>query len=145
MTSAPAIGFEYRPSHWLRALLWIVGALALLAVAICALPLWLKALLIAGVLLVTWRTVQRWSKASVSAAGWGDADRGWMLHMGSLGEVPATLLSFRVMGSFILLRFRSETGIQVLLLAPDNTDEDIRRRMRMRLATVQVDETLPRI
>ena len=52
----------------------------------------------------------------------------------------------RHLGGFILLRLQTvERGMQILLLAPDNTDRDIRRRLRMRLATVQPGEALPRI
>jgi toxin CptA len=32
-----------------------------------------------------------------------------------------------------------------LLLGPDNSDADIRRRLRMRLAIMQADAALPRI
>ena len=145
MTSAPAIGFEYRPSRWLRWLLWAVASLALVSVAVCALSVWLKVLLFAGVLLVTWREVQRWSRSPVFAAGWGDAERGWSLQLAAHRNVPATLLSFRVLGEFVLLRLRTDIGVQVLLLTPDNSDADLRRRLRMRLATVQTDEALPRI
>jgi len=56
------------------------------------------------------------------------------------------LTSFRVLGSFVLLRLSTAgQGVQVLLLAPDNSDADIRRRLRMRLATVQPGEAVPRL
>ncbi|CAM5226814.1 Toxin CptA OS=Rhodanobacter lindaniclasticus OX=75310 GN=B1991_15225 PE=4 SV=1 [Rhodanobacter lindaniclasticus] len=45
----------------------------------------------------------------------------------------------------MLLRMQSaQHGICMLLLAPDNSDADIRRRLRMRLATMEPDEALPR-
>ena len=47
---------------------------------------------------------------------------------------------------FVLLRLRTaEQGAQALLLAPDNSDADIRRRLCMRLATVQPGEAVPRL
>jgi toxin CptA len=145
MTSAPAIGFEYRPSRWLRQTLVLVAALALSAVALSALPMWLKPLLVVLVSLATWRTLRRLAAGPVTAAGWGAGDA-WTLHLSDHQDVPATLASFRVLGAFVLLRLRTaEHGVQVLLLAPDNSDADIRRRLRMRLATVQPGEALPRL
>jgi toxin CptA len=44
------------------------------------------------------------------------------------------LLSHRVIGSCVLLRLKTDHATEVLLLAPDNSDADIRRRLRMRLA-----------
>ncbi|RCS30920.1 hypothetical protein DEO45_03980 [Rhodanobacter denitrificans] len=146
MTSAPAIGFEYRPSRWLRRVLLLVAALAVLAVALSALPVLLKLLLAAFALLATWRTLRRLAADPVTAAGWG-ADDIWTLRLRNHEDVPATLASFRVYGVFfVLLRLRTaERGAQALLLVPDNSDADIRRRLRMRLATVQPGEAVPRL
>ena len=145
MTSAPAIGFEYRPSRLLQRMLLVVAALAMLSVVLCALALWLKLLLIAGVLLATWQSARKAAASPVAAAGWS-ADDSWTLHLAGHEDVPAMLASFRVLGGFVLLRLRTaEQGAQVLLLAPDNSDADIRRRLRMRLATVQPGEAVPRV
>lgn len=145
MTSAPAIGFEYRPSRLLRRVLVLVAALALLAIALSALPTWLRLLLAAAVSLATWRSLRRLATGPVVAAGWNAGDS-WTLHLADHEDVPATLASFRVLGTFVLLRLRTaERGVQVLLLAPDNSDADIRRRLRMRLATIQAGEALPRL
>ncbi|MHB1059708.1 MAG: protein YgfX [Rhodanobacter sp.] len=144
MTSAPAIGFEYRPSRLLRRTLVLAAALAVLAVALSALALWLKGVLVLAVSMATWRSLRRLAMEPVAAAGWG-ADDGWMLRLADHEDLPATLASFRVLGAFVLLRLRTaEQGVRVLLLAPDNSDADIRRRLRMRLATLQRDEALPR-
>jgi toxin CptA len=143
MTSAPAIGFEYRPSRRLRQTLVLVAVLAWLAVALSALPVWLKLLLAAAVAMATWRTLRRLAAAPVTAAGWSAGDA-WTLHLADHQDMPATLASFRVLGVFVLLRLRTaERGVQVLLLAPDNSDADIRRRLRMRLATIQPGGTVP--
>jgi toxin CptA len=144
MTSAPAIGFEYRPSRGFRRVLGVVAALAVLAVALCALVPWLKLLLAAGVLLAAWRSARGIANSPVVAAGWS-ADDSWTVHLASHEDVPATLASFRVLGAFMLLRLKTGgQGTLILLLAPDNSDADIRRRLRMRLATVQRDETVSR-
>ena len=145
MTSAPAIGFEYRPSRVFRRLLIFVGALVVLSVALCALAPWLKWLLVVGVLLAVGQSARNTKDSLVVAAGWS-ADNSWTLHLASHEDVPATLASFRVLGMFVLLRLlTTEQGVQVLLLAPDNSDADIRRRLRMRLATIQPGEAVPRL
>ena len=145
MTSAPAIGFEYRPSRLLRRALIAVAAVAVLAVALCALVPWLKLLLVVAVSLATWQSVRQLAAAPIAAAGWS-ADNGWTLRLIDHEDVPATLASFRVFGVFVLLRLQTvDRGVQVLLLAPDNSDADIRRRLRMRLATMQLDEAVSRL
>lgn len=145
MTSAPAIGFEYRPSRLLRRALILLAVLALLAVLLSAVPDWLKLLLVLLVSVATWRVLRRLATAPVTAAGWS-TDAAWTLHLHNDEDVPATLASFRVLGAFVLLRLQTvEQGAQVLLLTPDNSDADIRRRLRMRLATMQPEEALPRL
>jgi toxin CptA len=145
MTSAPAIGFEYRPSRMLRRGLIAVAAMAVLAVASCGLAWWLKLPLGAAVVLATWQSVRRLAAVPVVAAGWS-ADSDWTLRLIDHEDVPATLASFRVFGVFVLLRLQTvERGTQVLLLAPDNSDRDIRRRLRMRLVTMQPDSAVPQL
>ncbi len=145
MTSAPAIGFEYRPSRLLRRVLILLAVLALLAVTLCALAAWLKGLLAIAVVLATWRSLRQLAVATIAAAGWSD-ENGWTLRLIDHDDVPATLTSFRVLGAFVLLRLQTvERGMQVLLLAPDNSDADIRRRLRMRLATMRPEEVVPRL
>jgi toxin CptA len=145
MTSAPAIGFEYAPSRLLRHCLMGMAALASLAVAFSGLAIGWKLMLITTAALATWQTLQRATRSPLAAAGW-DAEGGWTLRTANHEDIAATLASFRVLGSFILLRLRTaERGMQILLLAPDNSDPDTRRRLRMRLATVQPGEALPRI
>ncbi|HZX70544.1 MAG TPA: protein YgfX [Rhodanobacter sp.] len=145
MTSAPAIGFDYSPSRWLQRAMALVAALAVLAALSCALPLWIRLALAIAVLLATWWTWRQLQVSAVVAAGWG-AESDWTLHMTDNEDLAAELLSFRVLGVFVLLRLRTtERGVHALLLAPDNSDADIRRRLRMRLATVTPGEALPRL
>jgi len=141
MTSAPAIGFEYRPSKGFRWALAIVAVLAVLAVLLSGLAWWAKLLLSLIVLVGTWRSVRLMAQSPVSAAGWGAQDS-WTVHMTSHEDVPATLASFRVLGVFVLVRLKTAAhDTHSLLLAPDNSDADIRRRLRMRLATLQTGES----
>ena len=139
MTSAPAIGFEYRPSPGFR---WVVVAVALLAIValgLTDLAWWMKSALAICVLMALSQCVRRMAQLPVCAAGWG-ADDLWTVHLVTHEDVPATLTSFRVLGVFVLLRLKTtDRGSVTLLLAPDNSDADIRRRLRMRLATLQPD------
>lgn len=145
MTSAPAIGFEYQPPRLLRMALIGIAALALWSIVLSGLPLYGQALLAAVVLTAAVQALRRLSRYPVAAAGWA-ADNQWTLHLASGDDVTASLLSFRALGAFVLLRLHSpELGVQTLLLGLDNSDADIRRRLRMRLATLQADEALPRL
>lgn len=145
MPSAPAIGFECRPPRLLRRAVVAMAVLALLSVGWSGLPWWGKLGLAVVVLAATWQTVRQLPRHRVVAAGWG-ADGQWTLRLVSGADVAATLLSFRVLGAFVLLRLRVPgLGVQALLLGPDNSDADIRRRLRMRLAIMQADAALPRI
>jgi toxin CptA len=144
MTSAPAIGFDYSPSRLLPRCLLLVAALAAAAVLASALPAWLRVAMVSALALATWHARRRLAVTPVAAAGWS-AESGWTLHTVDGEDRPASLASFRVLGHLVWLRMQSaQHGICVLLLAPDNSDADIRRRLRMRLATMQPGEALPR-
>lgn len=139
MSSAPAIGFEFRPSRLLPAVLWVMFALVTLAVASCALPLAAKLLILAGVAIAIGIAVRRWSRNPVQAVGCGRDSTGkndvWSLRLRDVGSVPATLVSSRVVGGFVLLRLRTSAhDLHTVLLGADNADADVRRRLRMRLA-----------
>ncbi|KRE92428.1 hypothetical protein ASG87_00470 [Frateuria sp. Soil773] len=137
MASAPAIGFEYRPSTGMARLLAGMAVLAAVAVLCCGLDGWLKALLVPAIALAAWRAVRAHAGLPVTAAGWAGDGR-WTLRLRPGGDVPATLVSHRAWGNVIWLRLHcGPVGRPVLLLAPDNSDADIRRRLRMRLAAGQ--------
>lgn len=142
MTSAPAIGFEYQPSRWLSRLLSFVSVLAALAVWLSAMPWPAKLAITVAIGLTLWRTLARWSGVPVRAAGWG-RDGSWSLRMRGGQDAAASLASFRVIGEqAVWLRLSlADGGHMVLLLAPDNSDTDIRRRLRMRLAQVEASGT----
>ncbi len=144
MTSAPAIGFEYQPSRLLQRALIGLAVLAMLSVSLGAISLWLKLPVLAIVALAAGRSFRRLAVSAIVAAGW--SDDGWTLRLRDHEDVPATLDSFRVLGSMVLLRLQTTAlGPQVLLLAPDNSDADTRRRLRMRLATIQPEKALSRL
>lgn len=134
MTSAPAIGFEYRPSRLLLRLLPAVAALALLAILLGGLPTWLKGLLMLAVVVATLRAALGVLRSRVAAVGL-DAEGNWHLRMTDRSDQPASLRSFRILGPCVLLRLHAAgADAGTVVLAPDNSDADIRRRLRMRLA-----------
>lgn len=144
MTSAPAIAFEYRPSACLRWAGLGIAGLALAAIGLSALPWWGRVALAVVVLVATARTQYRLQHASTLTIGWS-ADGQWTLHTAMADEVVATLASFRTLGGWVQLRLALPArDFRSLVLASDNSDPGLRRRLRMRLATVQADATLPR-
>jgi toxin CptA len=113
-----------------------MAALAVIAILASGVSLLPKLLLVASVPII-WALAIRNQSISVTAVGWSP-DRGWSLHNANGEDEPATLLSFRVLGAFILLRIAGDkSGRVALWFAPDNSDADIRRRLRMRLAMLQ--------
>lgn len=139
MTSAPATGFEYCPSRRFVGLLLGVAGLAAASVLIAALPLALKLLLIALVALATLHAGLAFFACPIVAVGWNGGS-GWSVRMAEGQDAAASLTSFRVAGRFVLLRLRTpHHGVHAVLLTPDNSDADTRRRLRMRLAVMQVE------
>lgn len=75
----------------------------------------------------------------IYAVGWANQS-GWTLRGLDGADDAATLVSFRIMRQVVLLRLASvRYGKLSLWLMPDNTDADIRRRLRMRLAVLGND------
>jgi len=136
MTSAPAIGFEYRASRRVACLLALVTLLAVLAIALSGVPLILRVVLVVAALASCYRALRRLN-LPISAAGWA-SQSGWTLRGVDGEDDPATLLSSRSMLGMVLLRLASQRyGRLTLWLVPDNSDADIRRRLRMRLTVLR--------
>jgi toxin CptA len=138
MTSAPAIGFEYRPSRWVPRLFVAVTCLAVVALMVSGAPLFLRVVLALASLAACAQAIRR-LKLPIYAVGWASRS-GWTLRGLDGADDAAALLSFRIVGQAVLLRLVSgRYGKLTLWLMPDNTDADIRRRLRMRLAVVTED------
>jgi toxin CptA len=145
MTSAPAIAFEYRSSAHLRWAGLGIAGLALVSLGLSAVPWWGRVALAVVVLVATARTQYRLQHAPALIVGWS-ADGQWTLHTAGADEVVATLSSFRTLGGWVQLRLALPArGFRSLVLAGDNSDPGLRRRLRMRLATAQGDAALPHI
>ena len=136
MTSAPAIGFEYRPSRWVPRLLIAITGLAIPAIWFSGVPLWARIALVAAVMLAGLRAVRQ-LRLPIFAVGWA-GHGGWTLRGRDGADDAATLLSFRILRNVILLRLASRRyGRLSFWLMPDNLDPDTRRRLRMRLAVLR--------
>ena len=136
MTSAPAIGFEYRSSALLKAIQIGVAVLAIGAVALSGLPLHFKMALMGVVLVVQALCQGAVNREMPTAVGWAP-EQGWTLRMSDGSDQMASLASSRVLGTWVLLRLRvADGGTRALWLLPDNSDADTRRRLRMRLAVL---------
>ena len=142
MTSAPAIGFEYQPSRWVPRLFAAVAALAVVAIAVSGLPLLARMALVVISMAGCVYAIRRLS-LPIYAVGWANHS-GWTLRGLDGGDDAATLVAFRVMGQMVLLRLASgRYGKLTLWLMPDNSDADIRRRLRMRLAVLANEAEAP--
>jgi toxin CptA len=132
MASAPAIGFEYRPSRLIQRLRWSVAGLASLALMLSGMDLPVRVLLafalVAGIGLAQWRRAP-----SPTAVGWHPKS-GWTVRMADGRDAAMILRSFRVLAGCIVLNLAGEGMRHDLWLLPDNSDPDTRRRLRMRLA-----------
>ncbi len=132
MTSAPAIGFEYRPSRWPAIGAGAMLLMAMLAVALSGLPGWGKLAALGGVAVAVLVSRMR-QPIPPAAVGW-NPDAGWSMLGRDGVETPAVLATHRVLAGCLVLELRADGRRQVLWLLPDNSDPDTRRRLRMRLA-----------
>ncbi|WP_198670254.1 hypothetical protein [Dyella sp. C9] len=118
-----------------------MSLLSLLSIWLSEIPLAASALLCLAVAVAGLRAVGRFEHGRIVAAGMA-SDGSWSLRLRDGQDVPARLSGFRVLpGRHVWLGLRAPgLGWQPLLLAPDNSDEDTRRRLRMRLAVSQPDQ-----
>lgn len=133
MTSARAIAFDYRPSRWLAAIVAGVAIAALVSIALSAFDPIVKlassivAMAYAGIVLRKF-----WTQKPLRVA-WHDAGH-WRLSDVNEEHI-AELVRSAVRGSWIVLNLRRHDGVRLaLVLAPDNSDADTHRRLRVRLA-----------
>jgi toxin CptA len=137
MRSAPAIGFECRPSRTLSVCIVVLTVLALVAIALSGLPLAVNAILVAGALVYGATALWRYRRPRVIALTWR-ADGSVSLRLaqragGQSEEVQGTLQDARMLGFIIVLHLRWPGGRAGVWILPDNLDAEPRRRLRVRL------------
>ncbi len=146
MTSAPPIGFDYRPSWWLGGMLLSVGLLAMLSVFVAALPDWIRALLLVAIAVGLGRSLSRLLRPRVLGLVW-QSDGALQLRLrGARAETArlclGELAAGHVLGPVITLKLRWTGRVRATLwLLPDNLDDDTRRRLRVRLRAGQSRRT----
>jgi toxin CptA len=140
MKSAAAIRFDYRPSRWFAACIVLVWLLALLAVAMCGLPVWAKVALDLGASLYAGWALRGFLRPPIRHLLWHAAGH-WRAHDTHGQECIAQLRQATVLGGLIVLSFRAASlGKTSIVLLPENGDADTRRRLRVRLARAQAHE-----
>ena len=140
MKSAPAIAFDYRPSRLLAAALVAMLALALASVALSGFGVPAQGALAAAAIGYAALALRRSLRGDVRRVAWHAAGH-WRIVDGDGQEHVADLAHAVVRGAWIALRLRRVDGARVaLLLAPDNSDAELRRRLRVRLARARADD-----
>ncbi len=134
MKSAPAIAFDYVPSRWLAAAIAVIALLALFAVAFAGVGTWVRLALACAVVAYVAHALARHLREPTRRAAWHEAGH-WRIGMASGEERVAELRHAVVRAGWLVLTLRAGNGERVvLILGPDNSDTDVRRRLRVRLA-----------
>lgn len=133
MRSAHAIAFDYRPSSLLALVIICMTASAVVATALSGLVWqWCVALSLLAVALggmVLYRHLRSGYHRIAHGAG------GWTLIDGQGRDHPASLLASVQRGWLLVLEFGSESLPRTrFILATDNCDADLRRRLLLVLA-----------
>jgi len=138
MKSAGVIAFDYRPSRLLAAAVGVVLVTALVVVLLSGLPLWLKIAATVVAVVYAGFALRRFLDNPLRRLAWHDAGH-WRLVCGA-EEHTAELTGATARGAWIVLNLRRNDGIRAsAVLGPDNCHEDIRRRLRVRLARAAAD------
>jgi toxin CptA len=142
MKSAPAITFDYRPSRWVAAGVVAIALVSLVAVAFSGIAVWLRGMI--GFVACAYAALALWRflASPVQRVAWHAAGHWRLLDLD--GEQHALELRHAVVrGAWIVLSLRHNDGRRVaLVLAPDNCHADVRRRLRVRLASVREVEAV---
>jgi toxin CptA len=132
--SVPPIAFDYRPSLRLIALLLVAAALAGVSLAISAIPPLAKAIIAVVAAGYFGISLRRFVLHTPARVVWQSSGR-WSLVDRRHCERDADLIRAAVRGEWLLIELRSAHRTPAaLVLAPDNSDAEIRRALRVRLS-----------
>jgi len=141
MKSAPAIVFDYCPSRWIAAASCLIALAGFVALFFSGVPLSAKFLFAAIACPYVGYALRRFLRNPVRRAAWYDAGH-WRLVDAAGTEHLADLQHGIVRGPWIVLRLRRSDGAHIaIILGPDNSDANTRRRLRVRLARRVADPT----
>lgn len=134
MKSAPAIAFDYRPSRWLLAATAVTTGLALVALTLCAFDAAVRVLLAIVIVGYAMFALRRFVRIAPRRLAWHTAGH-WRIVESSGVERVAELERAAIRGAWIALTLRrSDKSTLAIVLGPDNSDVETRRRVRVRLA-----------
>jgi toxin CptA len=134
MKSAPVITFDYRVSRLLLAAIVVALSLAMVALASCGLTFGAKLFCAALVVTYTAFAMRRFLRSAPRNAAW-HATGLWRLVRANGDDIGAELRGSAIRGAWIVLNLRQSNGRRLdLILAPDNSDADTRRLLRVRLS-----------
>jgi len=134
MKSAPAIAFDYVPSRRLAAAIVMIALLAMLAVAFAGVATWVQLALACTLVAYAAHALRRHLRAATRRAAWHEAGH-WRIALVDGEERVAELRHAVARAGWLVLTLRAGNGERVvLILGPDNSDADVRRRLRVRLA-----------
>lgn len=133
MPSAPSISYDITPSRQLSRRVCLLGVLALMAVWLAYLPVWLKLLLtISALVYIQWQ-LRDLRHNSVVRCVWGRDDI-WMLGFANGAYVPAQLVYQRMLFGYIILHLESAPKEHHrFIVCTDNASNRVRRHLRIRL------------
>ncbi len=122
-----------KPSRMLRAFLWGVHALSILAASLNPLPIGFRLAFSACVLISLWWALRR-DRVGAGITGLQiKPDGSWIVHKGDAEEEATLLGSSLVNPWFVLLHLRTETRRLALLVCRDSLPPDAFRRLRVAL------------
>jgi|SRR5439155_19032476 len=140
MKSAPAIAFDYAPSRWLTRAMVAAALLALAAIALCGLVVWIKLVLICATLAYAVWALRAFRRAAFDHVTWHAAGH-WRVRDIAGAEHIAEFMHASVRGRLIVLVLRAGPKRRIALpLFTDNCDAETHRQLRVRLATTQVSD-----
>lgn len=138
MKSAAAIAFDYIPSRWPIVAIVLMCALAFIGIALSGVPQWVKIFSAILAAVCAGFALGRFLRPLVRRAAWQQAGH-WRVAAADDREFTAELIRGVARGAWIVLNLRRSDGKRLtLILGPDNCCVDTRRRLRVRLAHIEV-------
>lgn len=133
MKSVPAIAFDIRPSRKATVAIGATTLLSTLAIVLSGIDPILELAFATLAVAYGGYSIKRFLSSQPRRAVWHPQGH-WRIADTDGEEHVAELQSATVRGNWIVLNLRSRSGKQSLILAPDNCDVDLHRRLRVRLA-----------
>jgi toxin CptA len=119
----------------------MIALLALFAVAFAGVGAWVQLALACAVVAYAAHALRRHLLAATRRAAWHEAGH-WRIALADGEERVAELRHAVARAGWLVLTLRAGNGERVvLILGPDNSDADVRRRLRVRLARARDAET----